>query len=215
MEIRISAKAFAEFVFGSPAKKSAAVRGLLKPRSPETQIPMRYYRRAISIIRSYHKNGNSQVYLLAELQELIEKWQSAETPQSKTQLSKNLTAVESYMKSFSDRTWEIVPCPRIHYSSQSVKISATPDLAVKTEGKILLVKLGIRKEKEIEDVIRVMLRVTYQACEGQVEVLPEDIIHFDVATGGVIRGEKSDSRLARTIENGCLALRRLIQGNVA
>ena len=215
MEIRISARAFAEFVFGSPSKKSATVRGILRPRSPETQIPRRYYARAIRIIRSYHKNGNSQDYLRDELRKLGEKWQATETRQSRTQLGMNLMAIEAYMRLFANRTWRITPCPRIHYSSKSVRISATPDLAVKDEKGIHLIKLGVRKEKEIEDVVRLMLRVIYQACEGQVEIAPEDIAYFDVSTGEVIRGAQADLRLARTIEGGCAALQEFVEKKVA
>jgi hypothetical protein len=215
MEIKISARAFAEFVFGSPSKKSATVRGILRPRSPETQIPRRYYARAIRIIRSYHKKGNNPDYLRDELQKLSEKWQSAETRQSRTQLGMNLMAVEAYMRLFANRTWRITPCPRIHYSSHSVRISATPDLAVSDGKRIRLIKLGVRKEKEIEDVVRVMLRVIYQACEGQLAIAPEDIAYFDVSTGEVIRGAQADSRLARTIEGGCAALQELLEKKVA
>lgn len=215
MEIKISARAFAEFVFGSPSKKSATVRGILRPRSPETQIPRRYYARAIRIIRAYHKKGNSQGYLRDELAKLSEKWQSAETRQSRTQLGMNLMAIEAYMKLFAHRTWRITPCPRIHYSSHSVRISATPDLAVVDGKRIRLIKLGVRKEKEIEDVVRVMLRVLYQACEGQIEIPPEDIAYFDVSTGEVIRGSRSDLRLASTIEGGCAALQDLVEKKVA
>lgn len=215
MEIRISARAFAEFIFGSPSKKSVTVRGILRPRSPETQIPRRYYARAIRIIRLYHKRGNDQSYLADELRALNEKWQSAETPQSRTQLGRNLMAIEAYMKLFADRTWRITPCPRIHYSSKSVRISATPDLAVRDGKRIRLIKIGVRKEKEIQDVIRVMLRVIYQACEGQIEIAPADIVHFDISTGEVIRGTRADSRLAPTIEGGCTALQKLLEADVA
>jgi hypothetical protein len=215
MEIKISARAFAEFVFGTPTKKSATVRGILRPRSPETQIPRRYYARAIRIIRSYHKKGNSQDFLRGELQKLNEKWQSAETRQSRTQLGMNLMAIEAYMKLFANRTWTIIPCPRIHYSSHSVRISATPDLAVSDGGRIRLIKLGVRKEKEIEDVVRVMLRVTYQACEGQIEIGPENIAYFDVSTGEVIKGTQEDRRLARTIEGGCAELQGLLDAKAA
>jgi hypothetical protein len=127
----------------------------------------------------------------------------------------NLMAVEAYMRLFADRTWRIMPCPRIHYSSQSVRISATPDLAVKDGERIRLIKLGVRKEKEIEDVVRVMLRVIYQACDGQFEIAPEDIAYFDVSTGEVVKGAQEDLRLARAIEGGCAELHELLEKKVA
>lgn len=112
MEIKISAKAFAEFVLGSPSKKTSTIRGILTPRSAESQIPMRYYARAIRIIRRYHNNENSLEGLREDLQKLDDKCMSAETSQARAQLSRNLMAVKAYMRVFAGRTWKIISCPR-------------------------------------------------------------------------------------------------------
>jgi hypothetical protein len=215
MEIKISARAFAEFVFGGPSKRSSTARGILEPRTAEAQIPRRYYARAIRIIRHYHEHGNDAEYLRDELRNLNDKWATADTPQFRTQVGRNLMAVQAYMRLFSGRTWKIVPCPRIHYSSHSVRISATPDLAVKEGKKIRLVKLGVRKEKEVENVVRLMLRVIYQAAAKDIEIAPSDIAFFDVSTGEIFKGTPSDSTLSSTIDGGCAALQLLIEKKAA
>lgn len=215
MEIKISARAFAEFVMGSPSKKSSTVRSILKPQSPEAQIPRGYYTRAIGIIRAYHDRGNDSSYLYAEIRNLQEEVLSAETPQSRTKRNRNLIAVEAYMQSFADRKWRIVSCCRIHYSSNSVRISATPDLTIQDGKRVRLVKLGVRKEKELEEVIKLMLRVVYQAAQPKMEITPRDITYFDVATGEAISGDHSDKRLAQTIERGCTILRQMIEMKAA
>lgn len=211
MEIRISAKVFAEFVVGGPGKRSSTVRNILKPRAPEAQIPIGYYRRAIGIIRGYHDQGNDSSYVARELRSLFQEAQSASTPQARAKRLSNLRAVELYMASFSGRTWKVTPCPRIHYLSGEVRISGTPDLAIQDTGRLRLVKLGVRKDKEKPDMVRVMLRVIYQAAKAKLKISVRDVTYFDVRTGQAISGEPSDSHLAQTIENGCVVLQQMVR----
>jgi hypothetical protein len=211
VEIKISARAFAEFVMGSPSKKSSTVRSILKPQSPEAQIPRGYYTRAIKIIRAYHDRDNDYKYVQSEIRNLQAEMMSDETSQARTKRNRNLIAVEAYMRAFADRRWRIVSCRRIHYSSNSVRISATPDLTIQDGERIRLIKLGVRKEKEIEETIRLMLRVVYQAAKTGMEITPRDITYFDVATGEAINGDHSDNRLAQTIERGCTILHQMIE----
>jgi hypothetical protein len=92
-----------------------------------------------------------------------------------------------------------------------VRISATPDLTIQDGERTRLIKLGVRKEKEIEETIRLMLRVVYQAAQTKMEIAPRDITYFDVATGEAITGDHSDKRLAQSIERGCTILHQMIE----
>src|SRR5579871_6300191 len=130
MEIKIGAKVFAEFLAGSPAKKSSTVTKILKPRSPEATIPSGYYAKAIGIIRAYHDRDNDAAYVVNELKSLFKEASIASTPQARTKRLSNISAVELYMKIFSTRRWKVVSCPRIYYISNEVKISGKPDLAI-------------------------------------------------------------------------------------
>lgn len=209
-EIKISAKAFAEFVVGGPAKQSSTVRTILKPKSPEAQIPSGYYKSAIGIIRAYHDQNNNSSYVTQEIRTLSQEALSASTPQARAKRLSNVRALELYMKSFSDKKWKVIPCPRIHYRSSDVRISGTPDLAVQDSNRLRLVKLGVRKEKETSDMVRIMLRVIYQAAKIKLEISPQDITYFDVKNGEVISGEAADSRLASAIDNGCRVLHQMV-----
>lgn len=215
MEIKISAKAFAEFVLGGPSKKASTVRYLLKPQSAEAQIVMRYYSRAVQIIRGYHDANNDDVFLSSEIKGLQKKSQTAESSQARTKLLNNLRAIETYMEMYGTRKWKIVSCPRIYHSSNSVRISATPDLAIMEGKRLRLVKLGVRKEAEDPEVIRLMLRVIYQAASGKAEITPQDVLFFDVSKKETLRGNISDSPLAKTIEMGCERLQQMIHSWVA
>jgi hypothetical protein len=210
MEIRISAKVFAEFVLGSPSKKSSTVRSILKPRSPEAQIPSGYYNPAIATIRGYHNRDNDESFLTSELKRLEQDIESAATPQARTKKDRNFLAVLSYMKIFSDRKWKVVSCPRIHYSSSDVRISGTPDLAIEDGKRLRLIKLGVRKEKETSEMIRLMLRVIYQGAKAKLAINPQDITFFDVSTGKALSGKSSDDELAGTIETGCADIQAMV-----
>ena len=64
-------------------------------------------------------------------------------------------------------------------------------------------------------MVRVMLRVIYQASKAKLKVTTRDITYFDVRTGEAISGEPSDSYLATTIENGCIVLQQMLQPKAA
>jgi hypothetical protein len=211
MEIRISAKVFAEFVMGGPSKKSSTIRNILKPKSPEAQIPSGYYKRAIGIIRSYHEKNNDHSYLLKEMKMLHEEAETSETAQARAKRRSNLQAIESYMKAFASRKWKIKGCPRIHYSSNDVRISGTPDIAIQDGERLRLVKLGVRKAKETQD----MVRVIFQAATSKIKISAHDVTYFDVSTGESISGKPSDSDLASVIEGGCKVLQQMIQSKPA
>jgi hypothetical protein len=215
MEIRISAKAFAEFVVGGPGKKSSTVRNILRPRSPEAVIPSGYYKRAIGIIRGYHDRDNDSSFVLKEMKSLYSEAETASTSQTRAKRNSNLRAVESYMRAFAGRKWKVVKCPRIHYSSSEVRISGTPDLAIQDSERLRLVKIGVRKEKETMDMVRLMLRVIYQAAKAKLQVATRDITYFDARTGEAISGEPEDSRLSTTIDNGCRVLHQMVHAKPA
>lgn len=211
MEIKISAKAFAEFVVGGPAKKASTVRLLLKPQSAEAQIVMRYYSRAVQIIRSYHDGNNDHSFLSCEIKELRTKMQAAESNQARTKLANNLRAIETYIELYRDRKWRIVPWPRTYHSSKSVRISANPDLAIMEGKRLRLVKLGVRKESEDPDVIRLMLRVIYQAASSKTTISPQDVLFFDVSKKETLRGDGDDVALEQTIEVGSDRLQQMVR----
>jgi hypothetical protein len=215
MEIRISAKAFAEFVIGGPGKKSSTVRNILRPRAPEAQIPSGYYKRAIGIIRSYHDRDNDFAFVVGEMKSLHKEAELATTPQARAKRNSNLQAVESYMKTFASRKWKVAKCPKTHYSFHDVRISGSPDLAIQDSDRLRLIKIGVRKEKETTDMVRLMLRVIYQAAKTKLKVAAQDITYFDARTGEAISGEPSDMNLAPSIDNGCRILQEMVQAKPA
>jgi hypothetical protein len=66
-----------------------------------------------------------------------------------------------------------------------------------------LVKLGIKKDGDNPEVIRIMLRVIYQAAATRFQIEPRDVVYFNVANAVRMRGSDQDADLATTIDNGC------------
>jgi hypothetical protein len=209
-KIPLSAKAFAEFALGGPSKRAQIVRGIQKPKSKATRAVVLYYARAIRIIRAYHAQKNDQVYLGAELTSLEIQRTKATTPQLRATLTNNMRAIRGYINAYGQRKRQIVPCGRIHYEHGSVRLSGSPDFAVEENGKIKLVKLGLTKDGDDPDVVRIMLRVIYQAAEKRFQIDPQDVVYFDIANSRRTHGHKNDAELATTIDNGCEALEAMI-----
>jgi len=206
MEIPISAKAFAQFIVGGPSKKSTIVRNILKPKSKEAVAITHYYSEAISVIRIFHAKENSRSYLREAREKLGEKVEKAPNAQVRAKARNNLRAIDAYMGVYGSRKRKILPRPRIYYRSGHVRISASPDLAVQEDGRLRLVKLGVKKEGDNPEVIRIMLRVIYQAGQPSLKIEPHDVVYFDITDGARIRGSHQDEDLAVTIENGREAL---------
>jgi len=206
MVIPLSAKGFAEFVLAGPSKKATIVRNILKPKSTEAQVIALYYSRAIRVIRLYHAKNNDRAYLLTELETLEAKLEKATTPQTRASLRNNLRAIRGYIEIYGNRKRKIVPRPRIYYSNGSVRLSASPDLAIEENGKMKLVKLGITKHGDNPEVVRIMLRVIYQAATTRFQIEPRDVVYFDVANAARMHGSDEDADLATTIDNGCETL---------
>jgi hypothetical protein len=95
--VTVSAKGFAEFGLAGPSRRATIVRNVLRPKSAASQVIVRYYARAIGIIRIFHSRGNDRSYLANELRELEEKLTSAPTPQSRAKIKNNLRAVRAYV----------------------------------------------------------------------------------------------------------------------
>lgn len=208
--IPLSAKGFAEFVLAGPSKKASIVRNILKPKSAEAQVIVLYYARAIRIIRLYHTKGNDREYLKKEIHALEKKLEAATSNQARAGLRNNLRAIHSYMDIYGQRKRTIVPRPRIYYMHGNVRLSASPDLAVEEDGRLKLVKLGTTKKGANPELIRIMLRVIYQAAIIEYDVQPHDVVHFDVTNAVRMRSSSEDSDLATTIDNGCDTLAGMV-----
>lgn len=203
MQVPISAKLFATFVLSGPSAKGRIVGNVQKPKAKEAQVIVLYYARAIRVIRLYHTANNDRAYLEKELDFLERKLEKTPTSQGRASLRNNIRAIRSYMDVYGSRKRKVLPRPRVYYQHNSVRISGSPDLAIEEAGKIKLVKLGITKGGDNPDVIRIMLRVIYQAAVTKLHIEPRDVVYFDVANAARIHGDTGDAHYATTIDNGC------------
>jgi hypothetical protein len=213
--MRLSAKGFAEFLISGPAKKAQVVRNILKPQSAEAKVVTQYYSQAIKTIRIYHQRDNDSKYFRKMVKLLESQFEESLTSQQRTRTKNNLRALHRYMETYGSRIREIIPRPRIYYGDGSVRISASPDLAVREDGRLKLVKLGVRKERDNPEVIRVLLRVIYEAANRRMSIDPQDIVYFDIASAARMRGSHNDSDLDTTIENGYTLLAQMCRASAS
>jgi hypothetical protein len=148
--------------------------------------------------------------LKREIHGLEKKLEAATTNQARAGLRNNLRAIRSYMDIYGHRKRKIVPRPRIYYTHGNVRLSASPDLAVEEDGRLKLVKLGTTKKDTSHELVRIMLRVMYQAANAEYQVQPHDVVYFDVTNAVRMRGSSEDSDLATTIDNGCDTLAGMV-----
>ena len=85
------------------------------------------------------------------------KLESATTPQARASLRNNLRAIRSYINVYGHRKRTTVPRPRIYYTHGFVRLSASPDIALQEDGRLKLVKLGVTKDGDNPEVVRIML----------------------------------------------------------
>lgn len=214
MDVKLSAKMLAEFVTGTPQKKLSTVRKLRQPRSPDAFIPGGYYKEAIGIIREYHDHNNDYKCITKGIRRLHASAEAATSRQMSTKYLCNLRAVESYIKRFGSKTWRIGSCPRIYFFLEDVRISGNPDFAIQDSGRLQLFKLGIRKKRETQEMIRLMLRAIFKAAKTKMtKFAPDDTGYFDVATGDIVRGEVADSSLDSSIQGACKTLQQMMSAN--
>ncbi|MGB6024608.1 MAG: hypothetical protein WBG40_05330, partial [Candidatus Sulfotelmatobacter sp.] len=107
---------------------------------------------------------------------------------------------------YGNKKRKVVPRPRIYYSFGNVRLSASPDLAVEENGGLKLLKLGVTKDGDKPEVVRIMLRVIYQAAKTRFKIESPDVVYLDISKGVHSQGSPQDAHLATTIDNGCNAL---------
>ena len=98
----------------------------------------------------------------------------------------------------------------VNYTHGNVRLSASPDLAVQEGGRLKLVKLGTTKKGASPELVRIMLRVMYQAAIAEYQVQPHDVAYFDVTNAVRMKSSVDDCDLATTIDNGCNTLAGMV-----
>ncbi|HEX4321521.1 MAG TPA: hypothetical protein VHZ52_11495 [Acidobacteriaceae bacterium] len=206
MEVKVSAKALAEFAVGGPSKKAQVVRTITRPESAEAKVITHYYSKAVNVIRVYHSRDNDPVYLATQLDILENDLLEATTPQSRANIRNNIRVIETYMELYGDLKRQIIARPRISFRTDEVRVSASPDMAIIEAGKTVLVKLGPNKKPLDPDAVRIILRLIYQAAADTFQISPQDIVYLDIKNSASILGGDEDSMLASTIDNACHSL---------
>jgi hypothetical protein len=204
MEMKLTAKSFADFATASPTRKRTILKNAKYPKKKENQIVILYYNEALRVIRLYHKKGNDHAIIKYAVRRLRQERDASEKPQKKARLRQNIRAIESYFKLFGQRKFEVLPGRRLKLTVGKVKISATPDLVVKESGVLHLIKVGVVKQKLHPDLVPIMLEVILDAAiKAEISIEPANVMYLDLTNENVIRAAKNSTFIRRTVQIAC------------
>lgn len=206
MDIKLSVKAFAQFVTSGPSKRAQIVRNIRSPKSLEAKAISHYYAKAVDIIRIYHAKGNDRAYLAEQIRSLQSSMDSASNPWARAKFGHNIRVVEAYVDIYGKNSRKILSRPRLFFKEGRVRVSAFPDIAIEECGRRSFIKLGPTKQPESRVAIRVILRVMFLAARARFEVSPGDITYLDITGAAQFSGDTEDVSLMNTIENACQSL---------
>ena len=206
MDIKLSAKAFAQFLVGGPHKREQIVRNIRKSESKEAKAISHYYSPAVAVIRKYHAKGNDRTFLKEQLQKLMMGVEAAPNPWARAKFRNNVRVIHRYIELYGTKSWNILSRPRISLVSHGVRVSEWPDIAAEESGKVSLIKLGPAKQKESVEAIRIILRVIFSAATVRFKLEPRDITYLDIRRAVQYTGSPGDSDLDHTINSGCRSL---------
>ena len=204
MEMKLSAKSFADFATASPTRKRTILKNAKYPKKKENQVIILYYNEALRVIRLYHKKGNDHAVVKYALRRLRQERDASEKPQKKARLRQNIRAIESYFNLFGQRKFEVQPGRRLKLTVGKVTISATPDLVVKESGTLHLIKLGVVKQQLHPDLVPTMLQVILDAAiKADISIESANVMYLDLTNENVIRAAKDGKSVGRAIQNAC------------
>ena len=201
--IRITVKGLAKFMRKGPAAQRVVLRDFKFPREPEARAQTVYYAEARSGIRDYHASENDASTLVRSVDILRIKADRA-VGQKRIRLEHNIRAIERYLHHFSTKRFQILRSPNLTYSHGEVVVSATPDLFVKEGNDEKLIRLDLGADPADEDMIRIVLQVTYEAAVScGMRIRPSHVVYLDISRGTQHVGAKARTRLSRDIEAAC------------
>jgi predicted adenine nucleotide alpha hydrolase (AANH) superfamily ATPase len=208
--VKISARAIAQFIVGGPTKKQTIVRNVRQPQSVAAKAMSHYYSPAVNVIRIYHERNNDKKYMTQQIKLLEKEYRSAKNPWALAKFKHNLRCINEYLDRFGDYSMVIMPRPRIAYLRDNVRVSASPDLAIESNGEVILVRLGTSKKKENAQIIEIILRITFEAAKKRFEkIAPKNVLYLDLTSSGHQLGASEDPDLMKTIDRACAQVAQL------
>lgn len=205
MPIPISVNGLAKFMTSSESTRRRILRDYKFPfnkdGSKKPQIVR--YSEARAVIRDYHESGNNAATIVTAIEKLMEKRQK-NPDKDASRINDNIRALETYLKYFSHRAFQVLPTPKPTYIHGEVVVSASPDLYVDEGGKKKLIKLDFSEKKPDEQTVEILLKVMHEAAfMSKVPVFPADVIYLDVARQAQHNGKKLNKQLKKNIDAAC------------
>jgi hypothetical protein len=205
MAISISVNGLAKFMTASEATRRRLLKDFKFPfnkdGSKKPQIVR--YSEARAAIRDYHESGNDASTIVTAIEKLMKKKQE-EPLKDDSRINDNIRALETYLKHFSNRQFQILQTPKPRYVHGEVVVSTSPDLYVDENGTKKLIKLDFSEKKPNEQAIDILLKVMYEAAfEAKMGVLPSNVVYLDISRQAQYNGKKLNKQLKKNIDAAC------------
>lgn len=209
--IRLSAKGLAKYMTSGHATQRKILSNYKNP-DPEGAAQAKYYAEARHAIAQYHTSGNNAAVAVHAVQTLHSK-ELRSTGRSQDRVRNNIRALESYLNSFAEKYFVVLPSPDLRYTKGQVSVTAFPDLYVRDGQRHKIVKLDLGKDEPSARAINIVLQVTFAAAQSAgLPITPKDVVYLDVERGREHRGARVRSQLMRDIEAACQTIEAVWPG---
>jgi hypothetical protein len=176
---RISVKEFARYNFASPRVRNSILRRQ-KFKKGEGIFRMKYYQPAIAAIRDYIMKG-SDAKVIQDAVSMLAAELPLKNGLQRYKTEYNIQAIRQYFALYGKRKFEILPTPKLNFVKGLVTIGTQPDLCVREDGTMLLIKFDFCKTPEDKRFIPLMLQLIRDAARVKgLKIKARNIIVFDI-----------------------------------
>ena len=184
-DVRIGATGVAECIVSGRSPRRSMLRPFKFNKSGEGAGRSAYYQYALNAIRLFHKSANNKKILRDAKKKLDEMAGDASLIfLQRIKLARNADAIAAYEKVYGDRDFEVLPRHRLEFAVTGVTITAQPDLWVRENGIEVIIKIGVRKKKQPDLFIELMLHLLRKAAVSKgYKVRARNVAFLDISSG--------------------------------
>jgi len=205
--IKLSFAGFANYMASAPAQQRKILRDFKFP-DPEGKAQAKYYAHARDAIGVFHRNRHPREWLEHQAERLTAEALRDGNHRRATKLRQNARALKAYaLCASSGAELEVLPDIRLDFRSGDVRITVVPDLHVRHQGRIKVMKFDFTNKPIDKRKLDVATQVLYEAAaSARIIETPRDAIYLDVVRGKTCSGKRAGGRMKQDIEAACEAI---------
>lgn len=202
-QIRISAKGIAKFMNSSEAKRLKILRDFKYP-NPEGNAMASYYSIALGIIKTYHRNENNETFLKTEISILKSQLDSEENKSKRIKLRSNIGLLESYMRNFKDKRYDILSMLCSNLEIEGVTLSIRSDIHAIEKNSEKFIKYICSKDKTSELEIKIISQIIFESIEPtKYKISSKNVELIDIRRGTIHTLARNNARIKSDLKAAC------------